>query len=292
MEYNGVMIPFADEIRMHILTFMERLDLLDQAIKAGELEAHTDQLKALTEKIDDLQGTIGIFVNLPPEVIVSPFHADYSNQRGTAYSLMVYYTPRVLALLIQHLAITLGAFALVRERQTGAMEMFRVTPMNIPQLMLGKTLAYTIYVVLASLALGLLMQVLNVPILGSAFLLMLLILLLALASIGIGLLISSISSSDSQAIQLTMIVLLLSVFFTGFFLPLEGLHIYCPTHKHCPSNDPRSDWSSEFNAGRSFPECRHLVVFDYHHPGHIYSCTGNYSSFEPRYPNLNSIVIV
>jgi ABC-2 type transport system permease protein len=222
MEYNGVMIPFADEIRMHILTFMERLDLLDQAIKAGELEAHTDQLKALTEKIDDLQGTIGIFVNLPPEVIVSPFHADYSNQRGTAYSLMVYYTPRVLALLIQHLAITLGAFALVRERQTGAMEMFRVTPMNIPQLMLGKTLAYTIYVVLASLALGLLMQVLNVPILGSAFLLMLLILLLALASIGIGLLISSISSSDSQAIQLTMIVLLLSVFFTGFFLPLEG----------------------------------------------------------------------
>jgi ABC-2 type transport system permease protein len=222
LEYNGAMIPFAEDIRAHIHSFLEELDRLDRALQVGELEAHLEQIAAISEKIDDLQGTIGIFVNLPPEVIVSPFHADYSNQRGTAYSLMVYYTPRVLALLIQHLAITLGAFALVRERQTGALEMFRVAPMNIAHLMLGKTLAYTIYVILASVTLGLLMQLLNVPILGSYTLLILLILLLALASIGIGLLISAVSSSDSQAIQLTMIVLLLSVFFTGFFLPLEG----------------------------------------------------------------------
>jgi ABC-2 type transport system permease protein len=222
LEHQGVMVPFAEEIRVHIEDFLAEVDRLDQALRLGELDAHRDQLAAIAEKIDDLQGTIGIFVNLPPEVIVSPFHADYSNQRGTAYSLMVYYTPRVLALLIQHLAITLGAFALVRERQTGAMEMFRVAPLNIAHLMLGKTLAYTIYVILASVTLGLLMQVLNVPILGSATHLLLLLLLLSLSSIGIGLLISALSSSDSQAIQMTMIVLLLSVFFTGFFLPLEG----------------------------------------------------------------------
>jgi ABC-2 type transport system permease protein len=222
LEHHGALIPFAEDIRIHIHTFLEELDRLDQLMQMGELEANKDQLRTIGAKIDDLQGTIGIFVNLPPEVIVSPFHADYSNQRGTAYSLMVYYTPRVLALLIQHLAITLGAFALVRERQSGALEMFRVAPLNISQLMLGKTLAYTGYVLLASVALGLLMQLLNVPILGPAWQLVLLIVLLALASIGIGLLISAVSSSDSQAIQLTMLVLLLSVFFTGFFLPLEG----------------------------------------------------------------------
>lgn len=51
---------------------------------------------------------------------------------------------------------------------------------------------------------------------------MLLVLLLTLASVGIGMLISALSTSDSQAIQLTMLVLLLSIFFTGFFLPLKG----------------------------------------------------------------------
>jgi ABC-2 type transport system permease protein len=40
--------------------------------------------------------------------------------------------------------------------------------------------------------------------------------------VGIGFLISSVSRTDSQAIQLTMLVLLLSIFFTGFFLPITG----------------------------------------------------------------------
>jgi ABC-2 type transport system permease protein len=40
--------------------------------------------------------------------------------------------------------------------------------------------------------------------------------------VGIGFLISSVSQTDSQAIQLTMLLLLLSIFFTGFFLPLTG----------------------------------------------------------------------
>jgi ABC-2 type transport system permease protein len=46
--------------------------------------------------------------------------------------------------------------------------------------------------------------------------------LLATASAGIGFVISAVSQTDSQAIQLTMLLLLLSIFFTGFFLPLTG----------------------------------------------------------------------
>jgi ABC-2 type transport system permease protein len=51
---------------------------------------------------------------------------------------------------------------------------------------------------------------------------LLLLLLLAAASVGMGTLISAVSRTDSQAIQLTMLVLLLSVFFTSFFLPITG----------------------------------------------------------------------
>jgi ABC-2 type transport system permease protein len=46
--------------------------------------------------------------------------------------------------------------------------------------------------------------------------------LFTLAALGIGFLISAWSSSDSQAVQLSMLVLLMSMFFSGFFLPLEN----------------------------------------------------------------------
>jgi len=46
--------------------------------------------------------------------------------------------------------------------------------------------------------------------------------LVATVSVGIGFLISAFSRTDSQAIQPTMLVLLLSIFFTGFFLSITG----------------------------------------------------------------------
>jgi ABC-2 type transport system permease protein len=64
---------------------------------------------------------------------------------------------------------------------------------------------------------------LGVPILGDYFLLALTILLVIFASIGVGFFISTISQSESQAVQLSMLVLLTSVFFSGFFLRLETI---------------------------------------------------------------------
>ena len=43
------------------------------------------------------------------------------------------------------------------------------------------------------------------------------------ASIGLGFFISTISKSESQAVQLSMLVLLTSVFFSGFFLRLDTI---------------------------------------------------------------------
>jgi ABC-2 type transport system permease protein len=215
-------VPYAEELSRRIELFLIDLDRLENALKSGELEEHIDELDRVRSRMDEIDTTLGFFIQMPPEVIVSPLQADYSNQRGKTYSLMVYYSPRVLALLIQHLAITLGALAIVRERLSGTFEMFRIAPLNIAHILLGKTMAYTFYVILVSAALILLLRLLNVPVLGSVLLLLFLLILLTLASVGIGMLISAVSSSDSQAIQLTMLVLLLSIFFTGFFLPLEG----------------------------------------------------------------------
>ncbi|HEY1011058.1 MAG TPA: ABC transporter permease, partial [Herpetosiphonaceae bacterium] len=46
--------------------------------------------------------------------------------------------------------------------------------------------------------------------------------LVVVASLGWGFLISALVGSDSQAVQFSMLLLLLSVFFSGFFIPLKS----------------------------------------------------------------------
>ena len=67
---------------------------------------------------------------------------------------------------------------------------------------------------------------LGVPFIGSVYWYALVVLLLTWASLGVGFLVSAISRSESQAVQFSMISLLASVFFSGFFLPLENFIPY------------------------------------------------------------------
>jgi ABC-2 type transport system permease protein len=113
----------------------------------------------------------------------------------------------------------------VRERLIGAIEIFQVAPIRPHQVLLGKYLGYTLFIGMMSglLAAGLVFLGVPVPTdeqrlaIYAGFLL-----LQILAAVGLGFLISVVSNSDSQAIQLSMLVLLMSIFFSGFFLPLEN----------------------------------------------------------------------
>jgi len=168
--------------------------------------------------------TAGVRTSIPPEVLVSPVRFEYKNERGQALSFMTYYAPGVLALIVQHIAVTLGALSLVRERLLGAMELFRVAPVSMNQLLLGKYLGFTIFIgiMFAALVALLVFTPLAVPFLGDVWRFVAFALLFTLASLGIGFLISAWVTSDSQAVQISMLVLLMSIFFSGFLLPLEN----------------------------------------------------------------------
>ncbi|MCX7791839.1 MAG: ABC transporter permease [Chloroflexaceae bacterium] len=210
------------QIRPAIERLKTNLDRIDRAIADNKLAEALEEITAAKNDLRLLNGSLEIFVNTPPERLVSPVTRSYRNVRGGAYPAVVYYAPGVLALLVQHTAVTLGALALVRERLMGAFEVFRVAPVNLTQLMLGKYLGYTVFIGLATLALIVAMTILGVPLLGNWLLFAALILLLIVASLGVGFLISALSGSDSQAIQLAMISLLLSIFFSGFFITLDS----------------------------------------------------------------------
>lgn len=210
------------QTRRDLVQLQADLETIDAAISAGQLEQQQTRIRETRERVAQMEETVGTLSQLPPEVIVSPLQQYYANVRGQSLDLMAYYAPGVVALLIQHIAVTLGALSLVRERNLGAIEIFRVAPVSSRQMLIGKYLSFTVFIGLIAAVLGWLLYVLDVPFLGSPLYFAGLVLLLTLAALGMGLLISAISRSDSQAVQLSMLVLLLSIFFSGFFLPLEN----------------------------------------------------------------------
>ena len=214
--------PELSKLYRDIEILSDDLDELERVLRQGELVNQIERLDSTTEEIGNLRGTIDLFVETPPENIITPIRETYTNLRGNAYSLVIFYAPGVLALLVQQLAITLASLGLVRERQMGSYEMFRVSPLKFSQILVGKSLAYILYVTLAGVILTALLSLLKVPFPAYPVQYFVLLVLLATASVGIGFLISAVSRTDSQAIQLTMLVLLLSIFFTGFFLPITG----------------------------------------------------------------------
>lgn len=201
---------------------LDDLTELENLLGDEELLPKIERLENIDDEISNLRGTIDVFATTPPQNIITPFKESYTNLRGSAYSLVIFYAPAVLALLVQQLSITLASLGLVRERQMGAFEMFRVSPLKFSQILVGKSLAYVVYVTMAGLVLTFLLGLINVPIPANFLQYFLLLVLLAIASVGIGFLISATAKTDSQAIQMSMLVLLLSVFFTSFFLPITG----------------------------------------------------------------------
>jgi ABC-2 type transport system permease protein len=157
-----------------------------------------------------------------PELIAQPARADTRNVAPTSPSVIDFFGPAVFALVLQHLAITLTALSMVRERIGGQMDLFRVSPVNSLELLIGKYVAYAIFSgIISTIVAALLVNVLNVPLLGGVLPFAGIVALLTFASLGVGLLISLIADSQRQAVQLSMLVLLASVFFSGFVLPVE-----------------------------------------------------------------------
>ena len=170
----------------------------------------------------DEAGKLGQATPISPSVIASPTRAETANLAPTPPTLTSYFGPAVLALILQHMAVTLTALSLVRERHTGVFDVLRVSPVSAVEILVGKLLAFGVLgTVVAAAVLALLATVLGVPFFGDPVLVGLCIGLVLAASLGLGLLISVVSDSERQAVQLALLVLLASVFFSGFLLDLD-----------------------------------------------------------------------
>lgn len=182
-------------------------EIIRQAAQQGEQQAATF----------GVQGT-----PIPPDVVAQPTVTELHNLSPTGPGVILFFGPAVVALILQHMAVTLTSLSLVRERMSGVMELFRVAPVSALEIVLGKYVAFGILnALIAAVVMALLVAVFHVPVLGSIVAIVAVLALLGFASLGLGLFISVISDSERQAVQLSLLVLLASVFFSGFVINID-----------------------------------------------------------------------
>jgi ABC-2 type transport system permease protein len=156
---------------------------------------------------------VALPVSLQPRVWYNP-----------AMQSAIFYLPGLVGLILQMLTVMLTAFAIVRERENGTIEQLNVTPLRRGELIVGKLIPYII-IAYAQVILVLTTAVLvfSMPIRGNLLLLLSLTSLFLMFSLGIGLFISTISRTQFQAMQASIMILLPSIILSGFVFPVESM---------------------------------------------------------------------
>ncbi len=132
--------------------------------------------------------------------------------------------PGLIAILVQIVALVLAAVAIVRERERGTLEQLLVTPLDPLGLMLGKLAPYLLIgLAEVALVLALMRFGFQVPIRGSVPFLFLMATVYLFALLAMGLFISTRATSQLEAQQMAQMLLLPSIFLSGYIFPAEGL---------------------------------------------------------------------
>jgi len=135
-----------------------------------------------------------------------------------------FFIPGVIGLVLQMATLFTTAMSIVRERERGTLEQLLVSPVSRWGLMLGKLIPYfCLGSAMAALLVVIMRFVFQVPIAGSLVGLTVSLLVYVFVLLSIGLLLSTRAENQMQALQMTMTLILPSVFFSGFIFPRERM---------------------------------------------------------------------
>ncbi len=137
------------------------------------------------------------------------------------------FVPGVMAFILLIICVLMTAIAIVREKETGTMEVLLVSPMKPHIIILAKAIPYFILsmVILVSI-LVLSVTVLDLPIKGNVFLLFGISIIFIITNLLIGIVISILTDSQQTAMLISLIgTMLPTLMLSGFMFPVENMPI-------------------------------------------------------------------
>ncbi len=219
----------------------------EQAITKGEIKAALILPSDLTQRITQ-QRVLGQWIVDGSDTMITSaimalqtmpftdFDFEIRPRVPKTFDVVLYYNPTrrsavnivpgLLGVILTMTMILFTSAAIVRERERGNLELLITTPIHSFELMIAKIVPY-IFVGLIQIfiILGLGHYIFAVPINGAISQILMGSLLFIAASLALGLVISTIATTQLQAMQMTVFILLPSILLSGFMFPYEGMPV-------------------------------------------------------------------
>ncbi len=173
-----------------------------------------------TAVIKDYQGEL-TGVSSAPLQIIPEIRMLYNPELKGATN----FVPGVMALVLMMICVLMTSVSIVKEKESGTMEVLLVSPFHPFLVIISKAVPYLVLSIV-NLAVILLLSVylLGMPIHGSLLLLFAESTLLIITALSLGLLISNVTDSQQTAMLLSLMGMMLpTLLFTGFMFPLENM---------------------------------------------------------------------
>lgn len=222
-------------------------DQAQQAIAGGEVRAALVLPKDLTQRVQEgrelgqwivdgsdtmIAGAISGLKNMP----LQDFDFKIKPAATPTFEITLFYNPSrraavnivpgLLGVILTMTMILFTSAAIVRERERGNLELLITTPVHSIELMIAKIVPYIfVGLIQVFIILGLGHAIFDVPINGSLSQILFGTLLFISASLTLGLMISTVASTQLQAMQMTVFILLPSILLSGFMFPYEGMPV-------------------------------------------------------------------
>jgi len=145
----------------------------------------------------------------------------YNPQMKGAYN----FVPGVLGMILMLICAMMTSIAIVREKETGTMEVLLVSPMKPILIILAKVVPYFVISCVNFVTVLLLsVFVLGVPVAGSLFWLILVSMLFIFVSLALGLLVSTLTESQMAAMLISGMAFMMPVMLlSGMMFPIENM---------------------------------------------------------------------
>lgn len=135
-----------------------------------------------------------------------------------------FFLPGLMVVISQLMATVLSANAIVREKESGTLEQFFMTPVRRGEVILGKMLPYVVLTAVEfCMILAVMRVVFQIEVVGMVINLLALLLPFTLTMLSFGLLISTRADTKDAAGQMAMGTIIPSIFLSGYVFPIDSM---------------------------------------------------------------------
>lgn len=199
------------------------------------------ELVSLIDGSDSNVGSIGanylsiITTNFSKDILINKLYINKININRIEPALRIWYNPElksknflvpgVLGMLLMLITIVLTSLAIVKEKEIGTLEQLIVTPIKPYQFIIGKLIPFTLIGMIDIVFVIFVATIIfNIPVKGSIFTLYLLSFLFLLSTLGLGLFVSTVASTQQQAMLISVFFIMMPMLYlSGFIFPIENM---------------------------------------------------------------------